>query len=73
MKDIAIIDGPTPPEPDKPAAKPDPIEAAVEAYRNRTPDSIKVFRALTDEQADVVVRVLKMTARGPKAKKGDGK
>lgn len=63
MKDIAIIEGPGS------SPKPDPIEAAVEAYRNRTPDSIKVFRALTDEQADVVVRVLKMTARGPKAKK----
>jgi hypothetical protein len=45
----------------------DNIEAAVEAYRNKTPDSITVFRNLTDEEAAVVVRVLRMTAR-PRSK-----
>lgn len=39
----------------------DQISAAIEAATNFTPDSIEIFRALNDLDAQVVIRVLKQT------------
>lgn len=41
----------------------DLIDEAIQAYRNKTPDSIAVFRSLNEEQAETVTRILRMTAR----------
>jgi hypothetical protein len=44
------------------------IEDGVKAYRNRTPESIRAFRAMTAADVEMLIRLLKMTARPRKAK-----
>jgi hypothetical protein len=49
-------------------SQPTVIETGLAAYRSRTPESIRVFRAMTAADADMLIRFLKMTARPRKVK-----